>query len=195
MKVLISGKHMKIGEALRTHIETHLEKNVKKYFENAIQAHVFISKEKQHLFKVDITVNDGTGKKALIVASAETQDPYLAFDYALVKIGKQLRRYKSRIKDHQKDKGKRNIFLKAKKYVLSSSDEEKESKASNESPIIIAEKATTIEKLSVSDAVMKMDLLNLPALAFINSKSGRINVVYYRKDSNISWLDIPELKK
>lgn len=185
---------MKIGESLRTHIETNLEKNVKKYFENAIQAHVFISKEKQHLFKADITVNDGTGKKALIVASAETQDPYMAFDFALVKVGKQLRRYKSRIKDHQKDKGKRDIFLKATKYVLSTSVEE-DKKKKNDAPVIIAEKATTIEKLSVSDAVMKMDLLNLPALVFLNSKSGRINVVYYRNDANISWVDIPELKK
>ena len=36
---------------------------------------------------------------------------------------------------------------------------------------------------------MKMDLENLPALMFENIKTNRINVVYYRKDGNISWVD------
>lgn len=36
---------------------------------------------------------------------------------------------------------------------------------------------------------MKMDLSNLPALVFLNSENKRINVVYHRKDGNISWVD------
>jgi hypothetical protein len=36
---------------------------------------------------------------------------------------------------------------------------------------------------------MKMDLENLPALMFENIKNNRINIVYYRKDGNISWVD------
>jgi len=54
---------------------------------------------------------------------------------------------------------------------------------------IISEKSTEIEKLSVSDAIMKMDLANLPALIFINEENGNINAVYHRKDGNISWID------
>ena len=51
---------------------------------------------------------------------------------------------------------------------------------------------TKIEKLTVSEAVMRMDLQNLPTLLFINAQSGRINVVYHRQDGNISWID-PEI--
>ena len=36
---------------------------------------------------------------------------------------------------------------------------------------------------------MAMDLANLPALVFINEETGNINVVYHRKDGNISWID------
>ena len=46
--------------------------------------------------------------------------------------------------------------------------------------MIIAEKPTEIETLTVSDAVMRMDLGQLPALMFINKKSGSVNVVYRR---------------
>ena len=57
------------------------------------------------------------------------------------------------------------------------------------SPTIIAEKPSNVENLSVKDAVMKMDLLNLPALLFTNDASRKLNLVYYRKDGNISWID------
>ncbi len=58
-----------------------------------------------------------------------------------------------------------------------------------DNPVIIAEKSVEILTLSVSGAVMKMDLENLPALMFQNSHTNRMNVVYYRRDGNISWID------
>ena len=59
----------------------------------------------------------------------------------------------------------------------------------NNSLKVIDEKSTDIEELSVEEAIMKMDLQNLPALVFINNKNKRLNVVYHRKDGNISWID------
>ncbi len=59
-------------------------------------------------------------------------------------------------------------------------------------PLVIAEKSTDIETLTVSEAVMKMDLSDLPALLFVNSAHGRVNVVYRRTDGNISWVDPAE---
>jgi len=79
------------------------------------------------------------------------------------------------------------------KYVISPTkidDEDDETKEIDfDNPVIVAEKATKILKLSVGQAVMKMDLEDLPALMFRNVKTDRINVVYYRKDGNISWVD------
>ena len=61
------------------------------------------------------------------------------------------------------------------------------------SGVIIAEKPTAIETLTVSQAVMKMDLQDLPAVMFVNTSTGRVNVVYRREDGNVSWVD-PEEK-
>lgn len=49
--------------------------------------------------------------------------------------------------------------------------------------------ATAIETLSVSDAVMKMDLSFQPVVMFRNSKTGSLNVVYRRSDGNVGWID------
>ena len=184
MKVLVSGQHMNVGESFQTHIEASLDKKVKKYFENAIQATVNIIKQKQHLFKAEIMVNEGTGNRVLIRSESEASDPHDCFEEALTKIEKQLRRYKERIKNHHKNKEQRAI--EGKKYTISYFSEED---THAEMPVIIAEKPTVIEKLTVSEAVMKMDLLDVPALLFVNSGNLRLNIVYYRKDGNIAWVD------
>lgn len=68
-------------------------------------------------------------------------------------------------------------------------NEERESDELDQSLNVINEKTTDIEELSVDEAIMKMDLADLPALVFINKLNKRINVVYHRKDGNISWID------
>ena len=54
---------------------------------------------------------------------------------------------------------------------------------------VIAEQATEISLLSVSKAVMRMDLADQPVLMFRNTTSGELNVVYRRSDGNIGWID------
>ena len=53
----------------------------------------------------------------------------------------------------------------------------------------VAEQATEISLLSVSEAVMRMDLADQPVLMFRNSTTGELNVVYRRSDGNIGWID------
>ena len=109
----------------------------------------------------------------------------------LEKVAKQLRRYKRKMTNHHKETSEEQI-VKAMKFVLPpQTGEEDEDKQAG---LIIAEKATEIEKLTVSQAVMKMDLQHLPALMFFNRANGRLNVVYRRDDGNISWVD-PEVAK
>lgn len=187
MKITISGKHIKIGSTLKQHILESTEESIKKYFENAISADVHISKE-AHLFVTDIIVNDGTGTQYPYKSQAKEENIYAAFDRALDRMEKQLRRYKRRIKDHHKLSTGEAAAIAATKYVISDDGQDFEEEDS-ENSLIIAEKPMTIETLTVADAVMRMNLSNLPALMFINKKTGSYNVVYKRADGNISWVE------
>jgi hypothetical protein len=62
-------------------------------------------------------------------------------------------------------------------------------------PAIIAELETEIEVLTVSEAVMRMDLTDAPALLFRNRASGGLNMVYRRSDGNIGWIDPSNVRK
>jgi hypothetical protein len=71
--------------------------------------------------------------------------------------------------------------------LQSRQDGQEESDEDN--PIIIAEAATVVHEMAVSDAVMQMDLSDQPFVLFRNASSGEINVVYRRDDGHIGWID------
>lgn len=208
MQTNIIGSNMDIGESLTGYVEENLNKSVKKYFDKAISADVHFKKDGV-LFNVLVCVNEGVKGGGIVVkAEAEAGDAYGCFTEACQKIEKQLSRYKERIKNYRrKGGGLKSIepnykAVDAMKYVLPPLEhnifaemeeevkaEENEAKSLN----VINEKSTDIEELSVDEAIMKMDLANLPALVFINDKSKRVNVVYHRKDGNISWIDVSKI--
>jgi hypothetical protein len=75
--------------------------------------------------------------------------------------------------------------------VLSAPDEtEDEAPAENEfKPAIIAESEKVLRQMSVSAAVLELDLTGAPVLAFRHASTGRVNVIYRRSDGNIGWID------
>lgn len=190
MQISISGQHFSIGSSLQEYAKDRITNSVKKYFDHAPGASIHFNKQ-NYEFICDITVNDGTGRHMIIKSNASADDVYTAFDIALAKIEKQLRKYKSKLKDHSNRIKLSEIGSYAVKYVISPTKfaEEGDKEADTDTPVIIAEKPTKILKLSVGQAVMQMDLENVPALMFENVKTNRINIVYYRKDGNISWVD------
>lgn len=186
MQVHISGQHLSIGESLSLYSKERIISVVSKYFEHAVSANIHFSKS-SYLFVCDLMVNEGTGRHIVIKSSAECDDIYSAFDQSLAKLEKQLRKYKTKIKDHHKNKIS-EVYTDAVKYVIEPYREDYEGDA----PVTIAEQPVKIGTFSVSEAIMKMDLENLPALMFKNSSSNRMNVVYYRKDGNVAWVDSRE---
>ena len=191
MQVSVSGQHLSIGLSLQEYVKERMGGSIKKYFDHAPSATVHFNKQ-NHDFSCDIVVNDGTGRHIVIKSNASSDDVYFAFDAALSKIEKQLRKYKSKLKYHSSKMKVSEVIPTTTKYVISPTkidDEVEDQEIDLDNPVIVAEKATKILKLSVGQAVMKMDLEDLPALMFRNVKTDRINVVYYRKDGNISWVD------
>jgi hypothetical protein len=49
--------------------------------------------------------------------------------------------------------------------------------------------STELPRLTVGEAVMRMDLADAPVLLFRNRSHGELNVVYRRGDGNVGWID------
>ncbi len=119
MDVSVIGKQVDIGDALRTHVQENLTASVIKYFENALDASVTLSRE-AHDFRADIMVHAAGGVMAHVHSTAA--DPYVACDGAIVKAAKQLRRQKRKLRDHQNASRRSDMELPAEK--LSGEDAE-----------------------------------------------------------------------
>lgn len=80
MKVLVSGKHVDVGEALRSRVSDELMSSIGKYFDRGGDAEVLVSRE-GHSFRVDCTVHLASGQTLL--SHGLGQDAHGAFSTAL----------------------------------------------------------------------------------------------------------------
>jgi putative sigma-54 modulation protein len=78
-------------------------------------------------------------------------------------------------------------------YVIAAPDLESQDEVSAFNPIIIAESTTVLKRLSVSEAVMELDMTGAPVMVFRHAGHGRVNVVYRRADGNVGWIDPPAM--
>lgn len=191
MQVSVTGKQIDVGDALRGRVGERLTELVSKYFDSPIEGAVVFSREgRGKQLRADISVHVGRGM--LMQGQGEADEAHAAFDTALERIAKQLRRYKRRLRDHhRKPAADAAETLQAQQYVLAGGDESEteEQISADGQPVVIAEMTTPIETMTVGEAVMRMDLAAVPALVFLNSAHGGLNVVYRRADGHIGWVD------
>ena len=190
MEISVSGKGVDIGEAFQDRAKDRLSDGLGKYLDRIVSADVIVSKE-AHLFDVKIHANPGTASNIVIKSSGESPDIYAAFEAAADKVEKQLRRYKRRITNHHKTVDAEIIDFSTVQYTLDpakQADETEETDSSSDA-LVIAETQMDISTLTVSEAVMRMDLGELPVLIFTNAANGQLNVIYRREDGNITWID------
>ncbi|MBU2992249.1 ribosome-associated translation inhibitor RaiA [Octadecabacter sp. 1_MG-2023] len=186
MRYQITGKHIDIGEALQTHVQTELGEVVGKYAGRPTDANVIFSKS-GHEYVCETVVHLSTGLTAQ--AKGHATEIYAAFDSATEKMDKQLRRYKRRLKDHHKERSQPVELSDAGSYILASNSESEDSEPEGVTSMIVAEMETKIPELSVGEAVMQMEIANSPVLVFRNEGHSGVNVVYRREDGNIGWID------
>ena len=192
MQVQVSGKHVDVGQALRTRVSDDLLASIGKYFERGGDAEVVVSRD-GHGFRVDCVVALASGQRLL--SHGQAGEAHAAFSLALGKIETRIRRYKRRLKSHSIAAEAKAAEL-ASSYVLRSPDESADLDDWDEAPgdgapaaMIIAESQAELKTMTVSMAVMDLDLTEQPAIVFRNAAHGGLSVVYRRADGNIGWID------
>jgi ribosome hibernation promoting factor len=195
MTLRISGKSISVGEALRGRVNDRTEEVLRKYFDGNYSGHITLSKD-GFGFRTDCALHLDSG--ITLEAESNAADAYASADAALLMIEKRLRRYKSRLKDRSARKAHAASaalaeLLDAPSYVIEAPAEGDE-EVTGYNPVIIAEATTSLRRLSVSEAVMELDLTGASCLVFQHGSSGRVNIIYRRSDGNIGWVDPPAVK-
>jgi ribosomal subunit interface protein len=197
MTLRISGKSISVGDALRGRVSERTDEVLRKYFDGNYSGHITLSKD-GFGFRTDCALHLDSG--ITLEADSNAADAYASADQALAQIEKRLRRYKSRLKDRSARKSHAAAVavaaavaaatLDAPSYIIEApADGEDEVNGYN--AVIIAEATTSLKRLSVSEAVMELDLTGAACIVFQHGGSGRVNIIYRRPDGNVGWIDPP----
>lgn len=191
MQIQITGRHMELGEALRGRIEEGLEAAVSKYFSRTGDANVFVSQQGPFV-EVDCNVHLPSG--IILQSTGKANDPYAALEVSLDKMEKRVRRYKRRLKDHHTNGQPALPAEMAPEILFQAADDDTDDSVDTgvevgEAPLTVAETKVQIRTMSVSEAVMQLELQDVPALMFRNASHDGLNMVYRRPDGHIGWVD------
>ncbi|MEQ9506692.1 MAG: ribosome-associated translation inhibitor RaiA [Hyphomonas sp.] len=189
MQIQITGKHMELGEAMRNRIEDGLEAAVAKYFNRTGEANVFVSQQGPFV-EVDCNVHLPSG--IVLQSTGRADDPYAALEVSLEKMEKRVRRYKRRLKDHHAAAPQPLPAQAASEILIQAQDTEESEDTgveAGDAPLTVAETSVSIRTMSVSEAVMQLELQDVPALMFRNAGHDGLNMVYRRPDGHIGWVD------
>ena len=196
MPFRVSGKNIDIGEALRSRVKQRIAEATAKYFDGGYSGHVTIGKD-GFGFRTECVIHLDSG--IVLEAEAIAGDAYSSADQAAERIEKRLRRYKSRLRDHQTARVDgppidQSAVVSAPSYVIAAPEHDTDEEITEFNPVIIAESTTTLKRLSVSDAVMQLDMTGTTVVVFRHAGHGRVNLVYRRADGHIGWIDPPTVE-
>ncbi|MEE4348961.1 MAG: ribosome-associated translation inhibitor RaiA [Pacificimonas sp.] len=190
MDIRISGHQLDVGDALTAHAEAKIADLAEKFTVGVTGATItFAPGPHEHEFDATIVMQLSQG---LIMKSHAHafQSARASFDGAAERIEKQLRRYKRKLRDRARTKPDPAAIAELDStYRVLQATPEADEVPEDDAPLIIADMAESIPQVTVSDAVMLLDLKHTPALMFRNAQTEALNMVYRRDDGHIGWVE------
>jgi len=167
MRVAVTFRHMEATDALRTYAEEkvlHAERLIR----NAIDAHVVLSVTKRrHCAEITLLADHDT-----FIAKEETEDLYSAIDLAIAKVESQLRKHTTKRSSRKHDHAGEPV-------------------PERDAPVRtwIEPTPTTVELLSIREAVEVAERQREDALIFRDPGSGALLFMYRKKDGSFALLE------
>ena len=174
MRVILSGKQIDITDAMRNSIDTKLSR-LDKYFNEDVTARVTASVFR-NMHKIEVTIPVG---KTVMRAEAADTDMYNATDIVIDKLGRQVRKHKTKLMD----KGSETIRFENVESYIPQEDE------SVEIAKIVIRNRFGFRPMSEEEAILQMELLGHNFFVFTSSETDMATVIYKRRDGNYGILE------
>lgn len=181
-KVEISGRELKVDKSLEDYVQKRalkLDKFIPGVEEVAVDlAHRKSARAAQDRFKAQITIK---GKTFVLRAEERTDQITTAFDAALEKIQRQMKRYKGK---HFNNKGSEAMPLEQEIMEIEA-DEEEDIPAE-----IVRKKHFLLHPMTAIEALDQMNLLGHENFfVFYNMDAGCVSLLYSRGDGTYGLID------
>jgi putative sigma-54 modulation protein len=196
MQFAVTFRHMEPTDALKSYAKERMER-VRKYLPDPIACHVVLSTER-HNHRIDVNFQLHNG---LSIAGHETtENMYSSIDLCIAKIERQVRKYKGKLEgmrarphDVTPLPWSHSIIDEAFQELNGNghaAPKQAEAPAQPSFTIVKTEKFHA-QPMSVSDAIVQLNLLHEPFLVFRHDTDGRVAVVYKREDGSYGLIETP----
>lgn len=194
--IMVTGRHVHVTDAMKAYAEEKLSK-LDRFGDRIIDIVVTMDIQKlEH--RVDIIIKYG---HTLIKSHAATGDMYVSIDQAVDKLQTQLRKYKSRLKNHH---AKSHPVVEMAVTVYSPQLDREPLEALDEQeanngielqnakdeygPLhphkIVKSEPQQMKILTDDEAIMKMELSGRHAMVYKHEESRKLKVIYRQEDGN-----------
>ena len=170
MKIRVTARHVDVDADFKAYIEEKISR-LAHYFDRVDEAHVVLEAE-GHRRIADVTVH---APRAVISSEQSAEDLRSAFDRALEKVERQIRRHKERVRDRKHGEPTADVAEVAGGAAL------------GQLGIVPEELAN--RPMTTEEAFRELDELNARFLVFLNSESKGINVIYRRDDGDYGLVE------
>ena len=166
MKITIYGKQMTVRESLKAAVEKKLKK-FDKFFGEETEAFV-TCKVRKGVKIIEITVNYG---QATFRCEEESETFITALDRAVEGLERQIRKNKTRLEK----------MVRRDAFVITEDDDDE---YDEETDFEIRTKTFPFKPMTPEEAILQMNLIGHVFFAFTDAETGKVAVVYKRKDGN-----------
>ncbi|MFS8640314.1 MAG: ribosome-associated translation inhibitor RaiA [Symbiobacteriaceae bacterium] len=177
MQVAVRGKNIEVTKALREYLEKKLGK-IEKFVDQPItaQANLYVERGR-HIVEVTADLNGW-----ILRAEEATGDMYASIDLVADKLEKQVQRYRARLRRRT------GAAAAPDAAVTTAEDEAVDAELDGK---VVKIKRFPVKPVTVDEAILQMDLLSHDFFVFVNSETGKVNVLYRRHDGDYGLL-VPE---
>ena len=188
MQVILKGKNIEITDWLREYVEKKVNK-LDRYLPDIQEARIELSVQKTRSSQ-DRQVAQITVRSNGIILRAEerTDDMFAAIDAVVDKMNRQVARYKGKRVDRWQGQRVNRPDVE----LPPIGEEVMEELAEEQERSIVRVKRFVVSPMDEDEAIEQMELLGHDFFIFFNPNSGKLSVLYRRKDGNYGLLE-PEL--
>lgn len=172
MNINFVGKNMEVTEALKSVTEDKFAR-LDKYFDQDVNGTVTFTKEgSQDVIEVTIEVPG-----SIIRVEEASEDMYASIDLAIDVVERQVRKYKRKLQDHQRNRESIRF-----ENIIPLDDNQEESK-------LVRRKKFNMKPMMEEEAILQMELLGHNFFVFLNGETDDLSVIYKRKDGNYGIIE------
>jgi putative sigma-54 modulation protein len=175
MQITITGRHMPVTDSIRAYAEEKVSRVARIHDRDDMSVDVVLHVERNPANPNRDVAEITAHMKGIVVRAEEAAaDMYAAIDLVTEKLERQMRKYRTRIKDRRNGK---HAVVKTAPGDTELVEEEPEG-------TVVKTKVIDMKPMTEDEAILQLELLGHDFFVFRHTDDGNVNVLYRRNDGD-----------